>query len=43
MFTLRLIGRAIVLAHHGAMAAGALYACFFTAMVVLVAAWEALS
>jgi hypothetical protein len=43
MLTLRLIGRALIFAHHAMMALGALYACLFAAMVALVLAWETLS
>jgi hypothetical protein len=43
MLTLRMLGRALVCAHHALMALGALYAMFFAAMVALVLVWEALS
>ena len=43
MLTLRLIGRALIFAHHVMMFLAALYAMFFAAAVALVAAWELLS
>ena len=43
MLMLRMLGRALVFAHHVVLALAALYATFFAAMVAVFIAWEALA